>query len=65
MAGASGGVTIVDPSDIEYSSISEIRNGDVVTLTNVRLHILGAGDRFDIHSRRPIIERVLESEEEA
>ena len=61
----SGGVTIVDPSDIEYSSISEIRNGDVVTLTNVRLHILAAGDRFDIHSRRPIIERVLESEEEA
>lgn len=61
----SGGVTIVDPSEITYSSIAEIRNGDVVTLTNVRLHILAAGARFDIQSRRPLIERVLESEEEA
>lgn len=61
----SGGVTIVDPSEIEYSSIAEIRKGEVVTLTNVRLHILAAGARFDINSRRPLIEQLPESEEES
>jgi len=61
----SGGVTIVDPSEVDYSSIAEIRRGEVVTLTNVRLHILAAGGRFDIRSRRPLVEQVLEPEEEA
>ncbi len=61
----SGGVTVVDPSNVDYSSIAEIRRGEVVTLTNVRLHILAEGGRFDIKSRRPLIEQVLEPEEEA
>lgn len=61
----SGGVTIVDPSDIEYSSIAEIRRDEVITLTNVRLHILAAGDRFDLKSRRPLVNAQLEPEEEA
>jgi len=60
----SGGVTVVDPSDIEFSSIAEIRQRDVVTLTNVRIHILAAGARFDIKSRRPVVHHVLESEED-
>jgi len=61
----SGGVTIVDPSDVDYSSIAEIRRSEVVTLTNVKLHILAEGARFDIKSRRPLIEQILELEEEA
>jgi len=60
----SGGVTIVDPSDIEFSSIAEIRRGEVVTLTNVRLHILAPGARYDLKSRRPLVGRVLEKEEQ-
>jgi len=61
----SGGVTIVDPSDLEYSSIAETRRDDVVTMTNVRIHILAAGDRFDLKSRRPLLSAQLESEESA
>lgn len=61
----SGGVTIVDPSDLEYSSIAETRRDDVVTMTGVRLHILGAGDRFDLKSRRPRVQAHLEPAEDA
>ena len=61
----SGGVTIVDPSELEYSSIAEIRRDEVVTMTNVRLHILAAGDRFDLKSRRPLARVQLEAEDEA
>ncbi|MGA1494279.1 MAG: hypothetical protein ACO37D_02680 [Rhodothermales bacterium] len=63
--GGSGGVTIVDPSDLEYSSIAETRRDDVVTMTNVRIHILAAGDRFDLKSRRPMVRAQLEAEEDA
>ena len=61
----SGGVTVVDPSDLEYSSIAEIRKGDVVTLINLKMHILAAGGRFDLISRRPLVDHILESEEQA
>ena len=61
----SGGVTIIDPSELEYSSIAEIRRDQVVTMTNVRLHILAAGDRFDLKSRRPLVQAQLEAEEDA
>lgn len=63
--GGSGGVTIVDPSDLEYSSIAETRRDDVVTMTNVRIHILAAGDRFDLRSRRALVRAHLEAEENA
>lgn len=60
----SGGVTVVDPSDIEYSSIAEARRGEVVTLTNVRIHILAPGARYDLKSRRPLMGNNLASEEQ-
>ena len=61
----SGGITVVDPADVEYSSIAEVRKGEVVSLTNVRLHVLGSGARFDINSRRAIVHPELEREEQA
>ncbi len=60
-----GGITVVDPSEVEYSSIAEIRKREVVSLTNVRLHILGSGAQFDIKSRRAIVHPELEREEQA
>jgi len=59
----SGGITVVDPSELEYSSIAEIRKGEVVSLTNVRLHILAAGARFDTVNRKPYVAAELEAEE--
>ncbi len=48
----SGGITIVDPSEIEYSSMDRARRNQPVSLIGVRLHILVAGGRFEIAGRK-------------
>jgi cyanophycinase len=47
----SGGVTIVDASDVSYSSISEVGEGQPVCMLGLRLHILVAGATFNLHTR--------------
>lgn len=47
----SGAITVIDPSDVGHSSMAHARSGDALTLTNVKLHILAAGARFDINDR--------------
>ncbi len=47
----SGGITIVDPSDLSFSSMDTARRGEPVSLIDVKLHILVSGGRFDIASR--------------
>lgn len=46
-----GGITVIDPTDLSYSSMDEARRGEPVSLIGVKLHILVAGGRFDIESR--------------
>ncbi len=48
----SGGITIVDPSDVEHSSMARAGRGEPVSLTGVRLHILVAGGTFDLKTRQ-------------
>ncbi len=52
----SGGITIIDPSDLSYSSMDRARSGDPVSLIDVNLHILIAGGRFEIQSRKAFAE---------
>jgi len=47
----SGGITIIDPSKLSYSSMDMARRGEPVSMLNVTLHILISGGRFDIQSR--------------
>ena len=47
----SGGITVVDPSGIAYSSMDKAHRSDPVSLIGVTLHILVSGGRFDITSR--------------
>ena len=47
----SGGITVIDPTGLKYSSMDQARRGDPVSLIGVKLHILIAGGRFDIASR--------------
>jgi cyanophycinase len=47
----SGGITVIDPTDLSYSSMDRARRGEPVSLIGVRLHILVSGGRFDIASR--------------
>jgi cyanophycinase len=57
-----GAVYAVDGTDISYSSLSEQQAEGVVSIVDVRLHVLGTGDRFDLRERRPLWEDKLEKE---
>jgi cyanophycinase len=48
----SGGLTIVDPSELEFSSMADTNMGAAVGLVGVKLHILLAGDKYDLNSRQ-------------
>ena len=48
----SGGLTILDPSGIEFSSMADTNMGAPVGLIGVRLHILLSGDRYDLNSKQ-------------
>jgi cyanophycinase len=47
----SGGITVIDPTHLSYSSMDRARRGEPVSLIDVKLHILVSGGRFDITSR--------------
>jgi len=47
----SGAVTIVDPSEIEFSSMDQANRDEPVCLLGVRLHILVRGATFNLHTR--------------
>jgi cyanophycinase len=52
----SGGITIIDPSHLSYSSMDRARRDDPVSLIDVNLHILIAGGRFEIQTRKAFAE---------
>src|ERR1700730_3220674 len=47
----SGTITIVDGSDISYSSIDAVSDGQPVCMLGLRLHFLVAGATFNLHTR--------------
>lgn len=48
-----GGVTIVDAARLSHSNIAETKPDSVLSMHDVTLHALSAGDRFNLISRRP------------
>lgn len=51
----SGAITVIDPSNIEYSSMANAREGEALTLLDLKLHILAAGSRYDINQRQAYV----------
>jgi len=47
----SGGLTIIDVHDLDYSSMARADEGDVVQLVNVKLHVLTHGATYDLQNR--------------
>jgi cyanophycinase len=47
----SGGVTIVDGSEVSYTSIDSVVEGQPVCMLGLRLHMLVAGATFNLHTR--------------
>jgi len=48
----SGGITVIDPSELEFSSMDSARRDQPVSLIGIRLHILVAGGSYDIATRK-------------
>lgn len=47
-----GGITVVDVSDLRYSSMAVAEEGQVVQLIGVRLHVLADGAVMDLDTRK-------------
>jgi len=48
----SGGITLVDASGIEFSSMDMVDEGEPVCMLGIRLHLLVAGASYDLANRR-------------
>jgi cyanophycinase len=55
----SGAVYVIDGSTITYSSLSEEKPEGILSIFDVRAHILGEGDCFDLRARKPITAEVM------
>jgi cyanophycinase len=51
-----GAVTVIDVSGITHTNLNQILKDEDLALCDVKLHILPHGYRFDLASRRPIVE---------
>jgi cyanophycinase len=49
----SGCVYVVDGAGVTHSNIAEARPERALSLYDVRMHVLGSGDAFDLATRRP------------
>lgn len=49
----SGAVYVLDGEDVTQSNIAEGRAEHALSIYDVRLHVLSAGDAFDLRTRRP------------
>lgn len=49
----SGAVYLVDASDVSYSNVSEEKASVAPSIYDIKLHVLGEGQTFDLITRRP------------
>jgi cyanophycinase len=49
----SGAVYVVDGTDVSHSNVAEARPDRTLSMHNVTVHVLAAGDRFDLKTRKP------------
>ncbi len=47
----SGAVTVIDASEMQFSSMDQVAEGKPVCMLGLKLHILVAGSTFNLHSR--------------
>ena len=59
----SGGVTIVDPAEVNFSSIDAVQDGQPVCMLGLKVHLLVAGATFDLNTRLASAGTLLQSKE--
>lgn len=52
-----GAVYVLDGSEVSYSSLSEENPEGIVSIFDVKLHVLRKNDGYDLTTRRPIVSR--------
>ena len=52
-AHGSGTLTVVDPTDVQVSSIADAKPGEPVTLAGIKMHSLSRGATFNLETRTP------------
>lgn len=55
-----GGITVVDPSKLEHSSMASAARGAPLSLFGITVHVLTEGDIFELSSRRAIAGRSID-----
>ena len=50
----SGGVYVVDGTDVTYCNLAEARAECALSMHDVRVHVLSSGDGFDLKARKPL-----------
>lgn len=60
-----GAVTVIDVSDITHTNLDQILKDEDLALCGVKLHILPHGYRFDMSSRKPILDGVAATANQA
>jgi cyanophycinase len=58
-----GGVTVVDPSEVNFSSIASAEEGQPVCMLGLRLHILVAGATFNLNTHSASASALIQSKE--
>ncbi|MEM8983210.1 MAG: cyanophycinase [Pseudomonadota bacterium] len=54
----SGAITVVDPARLTHSSMYDAGDADPISLVGLTLHILVAGDRYNLETREAIAKRI-------
>ena len=47
-------VTVIDGSHSDYSNVSELKPDEILAITNVVMHVLPAGYKYNVRYRKPI-----------
>lgn len=50
----SGSVTVIDPANVQYTSVAEAKPGDAITIVGATIHLLGAGSTFNLQTRQAL-----------
>jgi cyanophycinase len=58
-----GGVTVVDPSEVNFSSIASAEEGQPVCMLGLRLHVLVAGATFSLNTHSASATALIQSKE--
>ena len=50
-----GAVYVIDGTDISFSSLADDQAEDMVSIYDIKLHLLTSGDASDLRRRRPLL----------